>query len=317
MDKRRAGVKGRILVVDDEAPVRDFLSELLSGENYQVITASNGVEAMGIIANEDLDLIISDIRMPGLDGVELLKKVKEMRPDVQVILVTGYQSLESAIEAAYEGVYDYITKPFTDLSRLVNSVNRAVKERSLLREKATILQDLYDTRIQFDLTMKNLQNAVKLSNAISEAPLDVVQFEKLTEDLHDTFQCNAWGFLLPREFRRPRLDIFIYGGIAAGDIEFIKQRVFAAYSKVFGPDVGRLAEGGVEVVTHGEVFETESYDFSKEVIAIPMSFCGENLGVIFIYGSSKESFSEDRSYLFSIMANQIAAVMKASKFSGT
>ncbi len=312
MDEK-IGYKGRILVADDESQVREFMSDLLSGEKYQVITASNGVEAMGIIASEDLDLVISDIRMPGLDGVEILKRVRQMKPDVQVILITGYQSLESAIEAAYEGVYDYITKPFTDISRLINSINRAIRERNLLKEKSAILQDLYDTKIQSDFMMKNLANSVKLSDAILKEPLDINDLERLTDDLHDTFQCSAWGVMSPRDIGRPKLDIFMYGDVPSGDIEFIKQKVFAAYSKVFGPVENEPTENDIKVVTHGEISEAESYDFSKEVIAIPLSFCGEDLGIIFIYGSSKESFSEDQSYLFSIMANQIAAVMRASK----
>src|SRR4030042_3159509 len=103
-----------ILVVDEEPRVRRSLSELLTLSGYTVSTANNGREALEFLKDYYTDIIITDIKMPEIDGMQLLKQVKSSNPNVAVILITGYGSIENAIEAIKEGAYDYVTKPIVD-----------------------------------------------------------------------------------------------------------------------------------------------------------------------------------------------------------
>src|SRR5687767_8757841 len=103
---------GRIFIVDDEESIREFFEIMLKREGYEVVTASNGAEALEKLKKQAVDLIISDIQMPELSGLELLGKVKEIDPEMAVIMITAFGSTETAVEAMKLGAYDYIQKPF-------------------------------------------------------------------------------------------------------------------------------------------------------------------------------------------------------------
>jgi len=106
------GEKISILVVDDERSMRDFLKILLQKEGYTVVTAHNGENALECLESQEFDLIISDIRMPGMGGLELLGAVKEQNPDLPVIMITAFASPDDAVQAMKNGAFDYISKPF-------------------------------------------------------------------------------------------------------------------------------------------------------------------------------------------------------------
>jgi len=122
----------KILVVDDEINVRELLSHLLENEGYHVELASSAEEALEKIKRAVFDLIISDIRMPGMDGLELLEKIGTMNVDSAVILITGYGSIDSAVEAIKLGALDYIEKPFK-IGQLKSLVSQILNEPRLPR----------------------------------------------------------------------------------------------------------------------------------------------------------------------------------------
>ena len=101
-----------ILVVDDELSMREFLKILLEKEGYRILTAANGAEAIDIAAIDSIDLVVSDIRMPGINGLELLAILKEKNPGLPVIMITAFASPDDAVSAMKNGAFDYITKPF-------------------------------------------------------------------------------------------------------------------------------------------------------------------------------------------------------------
>ena len=124
----------KILVVDDEAPLREMLRKaLVQMGGYTVDMAQNGQEALGKFEKDVFDLVLTDVKMPEMDGIELLKLIKGTRPDVMVILMTAFGSIETAVEAMKMGATDYITKP-VNLDELILHIARAQKENLLLRE---------------------------------------------------------------------------------------------------------------------------------------------------------------------------------------
>jgi two-component system response regulator HydG len=127
----------RILVVDDEAPNRMGLERILRRERYQVLQASDGNGALQRMRAEPVDLVLSDLRMPGLDGMQLLKAVRAEFPDVEFLLLTAYGSVELAVQAMRDGAYDFITKPIKRHD-VLRSVRKALEKRELVAENRAL-----------------------------------------------------------------------------------------------------------------------------------------------------------------------------------
>ncbi|WP_432822852.1 sigma-54-dependent transcriptional regulator [Trichloromonas sp.] len=121
----------RILVVDDEAVIREGIRRILEKEGCQVETKSSGRVALEKLQEDDFDLVITDLKMPGMSGIELLKAIRILQPDVPVILITGYSTVETAVEAMKNGAFDYLAKPFTP-AQITEKVQKALDQRALL-----------------------------------------------------------------------------------------------------------------------------------------------------------------------------------------
>ncbi|WP_136805435.1 sigma-54-dependent transcriptional regulator [Desulfosediminicola flagellatus] len=117
----------QILVVDDERSMRDFLKILLTKEGHQVTTAPNGEEGLDYLQNSKCDLVITDIRMPGMDGLELLESIKEHSPDLPVIMITAFASPNDAVQAMKHGAFDYISKPF-NVDEIKSVIKSAIRK---------------------------------------------------------------------------------------------------------------------------------------------------------------------------------------------
>jgi DNA-binding NtrC family response regulator len=130
-----------ILIVDDDVQMTVMLKKVLEKEGYDVETALNGQDALAKSAVGDLDLIISDIRMPGMDGLEFLERIKGNHQDVPVVLMTAFGSIEAAVESMKKGAYHYIAKPFKT-EQLLSVVEAALRERKLQLEVAGLRQEI-------------------------------------------------------------------------------------------------------------------------------------------------------------------------------
>lgn len=132
---------GKILVVDDDSLMRDFLSETLNRSGYWIDLASTGEEALEKIKKENYDLILSDIRMPNMGGMELLKTTREYLPDAKVVMMTAYGTVQNAVEAMKLGAFEYVMKPFsTDEIELV--LTRALEHRKLILENKLLRSEV-------------------------------------------------------------------------------------------------------------------------------------------------------------------------------
>jgi len=140
--------KVKILIVDDETIVRESLRDWMSDVGHQVLTAENGHQALEIIEKEKPAIAIVDLVMPGMDGIELLKRAKEISPNIEVIIITAYGSIPTAINAMREGAYDYIEKPFCP-ERVELLVNKLAEHQRLVEENISLQQKL-EERYQFE-----------------------------------------------------------------------------------------------------------------------------------------------------------------------
>jgi two-component system response regulator PilR (NtrC family) len=136
-------LKDKILVADDEQSMREFLDIMLKKEGYKVSLASNGEEVVKLIDNDLFDLVLLDIRMPKLDGISTLKKIKAISPETIVIMITAYASADTAIKAMKEGAYDYITKPFK-VEEIKLIIKNALEKITLQKENILLKQVVRD-----------------------------------------------------------------------------------------------------------------------------------------------------------------------------
>lgn len=189
MDKRKAN----ILVVDDEEVSRQLLTDFLSDLGYHVQTAPDGEIALSLVRDNPFDLVITDIRMPGMSGIELIHSIRELNLDVDTsfIVITGYSSIEAGIAAMKEGAYDYIAKPF-NLEEMRVVVERAIERQNLMREakekeyyQALSILDgltqLYNHRYFHELLTREINRALRYPQSFSLLMIDIDDFKKLND----------------------------------------------------------------------------------------------------------------------------------------
>ncbi|TRO63962.1 sigma-54-dependent transcriptional regulator [Christiangramia sabulilitoris] len=129
----------KILLIEDEASIRRVLNKILSEESkdYEVAEAEDGLAGMELVKNEDFDLILCDIKMPKMDGVEVLEAVKKIKPEIPVVMISGHGDLDTAVNTMKLGAFDYISKP-PDLNRLLNTVRNALDRKELVVENTRL-----------------------------------------------------------------------------------------------------------------------------------------------------------------------------------
>jgi len=112
-----------ILIVDDELLIRDLLYDFFSSHGWDIATAENGSKALGILKDKDIDLVLTDLKMPEMDGMDLTRQMRDDYPDIPVVIMTGFPSVDSAVAALRSRVADYVTKPFNinELYKIVQS----------------------------------------------------------------------------------------------------------------------------------------------------------------------------------------------------
>jgi two-component system nitrogen regulation response regulator NtrX len=130
-----------VLIIDDEEGIRESLSGIFEDEGYAAFTASSGEEALKVLKEQSPDLIMLDVWLPGIDGVQTLKEIKSMKPDLPVIMISGHGNIELAVKATKTGAYDFMEKPLS-LERVILAAKRALEKRTLEMENKALKQDL-------------------------------------------------------------------------------------------------------------------------------------------------------------------------------
>lgn len=153
-----------ILVVDDEEIIRENLHRILTEEKYNVSTVATGRDGLLFIEENDVDVVLLDLNLPDINGIEVLKQARELYPELLVIIITGYASIESAVEALKLGAYDYIKKPFK--ADAIKLILRLATETRQLKKQVGILKKSLNLPDKFDIVaqspqMKNIMEQVR------------------------------------------------------------------------------------------------------------------------------------------------------------
>lgn len=173
-----------ILIVDDDAAVRDLLADGLDVLGYPNVAASNPAEAFAVVREKSLRLVLSDIDMPGESGIQLLQKIKALRPDLDVIMVTGALDADTAVQAIRRGAADYVTKPF-NLEEVQIVIDRTLEKRRLIRENRA-----YQERLEELVNQRTAELREKK-----------VEVERLYEELQVTYESSLQALVTALDFR--------------------------------------------------------------------------------------------------------------------
>ncbi len=247
--------KGSVLIVDDEAVVRDSLSKWLREEGYEVGTAENATEALKQLVAQRWDLALVDIRMPGTDGIELQKRLHQIDPDLIVIIITGYASVETAVQALKQGAYDYVTKPF-DPDDIAHLIRNAIGHRRAARESLRLQETLAEVIPPVELVGNSAPMRAVLEAIETVAPTDATVLITGESGTGKELVARAIHRLSPRRFH-PFVVIHC-GALPETLLE----------SELFGHEKGAFTgaqyrrKGKFEIADGGTVFLDEIGDIS-------------------------------------------------------
>ncbi|MCJ7503816.1 MAG: sigma-54 dependent transcriptional regulator [Acidobacteriia bacterium] len=246
--------KASILIVDDETVVRDSLSKWFEEEGYSVETASTAREALLKLPTEHWDLSLVDIKMPGMDGLELQRKIREVNPETIVIIMTGYASVETAVQALKDGAYDYITKPF-DPDDLAHVVRKALEHRRMKEENIRLRESLEEMQgVELVGQSPPMQKVLEMVRTV--APTDTTVLITGESGTGKELVARAIHNLSPRRFMP--LVVIHCGALTETLLE----------SELFGHEKGAFTgaqyrkKGKFEVAEGGTVFLDEISDIS-------------------------------------------------------
>ena len=167
--------KGKILIVDDESVVRNSLTEWFSLEGYNIKGACCGKDALDTLEKQDFDLALIDLKMPGMDGVELQRRMRDKDPDMTVIMMTGFGTVDTAVQALKQGAYDYLTKPI-DPDELTHTVEKAMEHRRARQENVQLrecLEEIFPAT-QMIGTSSAMKRVVELVEMVAPTPATVL-----------------------------------------------------------------------------------------------------------------------------------------------
>ena len=255
----------RILIIDDEAPIRRVLRDILENESYQVDDAATGMDALQLIKDQDYDAVFCDIKMPEMDGIEVLEAIRK-ESDVPVIMLSGHGTIETAVEAIKKGAFDFIPKP-PDLNRLLITLRNALEKKNLTTEnkvlkKAVKLQSQMIGESEPMLAVKDMIEKVAPTNArVLITGENGTGKELVARQLHE---------FSPRN-RSP----FIEVNCAAIPSELIESQLFGHEKGAFTSAI-KQRKGDFELADGGTLFLDEIGDMSLSAQAKVLRALQEN-----------------------------------------
>ena len=260
--------KARVLAVDDQRYFRELIEGLLTDEGYEVVTASSGEEALHILEREDFDIVLTDLVMPGIDGTQLVDRIKERAPDQEIVMVTGVVDVKTAVAAMKQGATDYILKPF-DRKALADSLERILKRKRLREEHARLMAE----NLEYMGVLSLYERAAALFSTLALEPLA----ERIVEGL--CLETGAQGGVLwaAEDLGASRLRLVGLRGLIRVDEEprdLIVERL--------GTEFGPLVDDGRSIVRprKADALEDEGEEVPpSELLYVPLVHGGRLLAI--------------------------------------
>jgi signal transduction histidine kinase len=305
--------RSRILVVDDEENVVQILVDLLSEGPYTVDTVSSGEEALSILRKQPYDLILTDINLPGVNGLEVVSAAKEADPETVVVVITGYASTGTAIDALRQGAYDYITKPF-DLWELDQIVARGLGSRRLVLENRRLVLNLQNANAELRRHEEALRDEVDIATRRIRTLYEISKDVNASLDVHHTLNFIVaqaamltqarLGLLFRGREMNGRLTAEVgYGptGAAAGTA------VVQVGKSVIGRVAERLEPARIQVPDPTDLGEKFFVELGvRSVLAVPLLHKGRLMGVLSMMEKERGSFTEEDQDVLESFASQAA-----------
>jgi DNA-binding NtrC family response regulator len=273
--------RNRVLVVDDDSSLRQVMKMQLEEAGYEVDVAADGAKALATIEEQQPKLVITDLRMPGMDGMELLRRVREGHLETTVIIITAFASIESAVAALKVGAYDYVTKPI-DYDALVTVVHRATERQNLLDEVKTLRSEL-DQRYSFEGIVgrsKPFVRVLEMASRVAKHDSTVLILgetgtgkELLARAIHHNSKRRNRPFLtincgaIPKELIEAELFGFTRGAFTGANAPKLGKVEMADGGTLFLDEIGELPLDMqvklLRLLQHGEVEKIGSTALSK------------------------------------------------------
>jgi len=295
MNNNAEAKHNRILVVDDEQVMCSLLADILTEKGYAVDTAHDGKEGIQMENKTLYDLVITDIKMPGMDGISVIKEMKKIDPDLVSVIITGYGSLETAQEALRLGAYDYITKPF-QIDSISFIVRRALETRQLLLANKRLMGFLRDQNVILDKKVKERTSQLELLYNIGKEISSTLEVDEILKNIvnriSDNLQLEICSILLLDE-KTGELVIRAARGL---DKEVIAQTRVKIGERISGWVVEQKEAVLVEDIEKDPRFMKRNLEryYTKSFISVPIQTKRGTLGVININNKkNKQLFTKE------------------------
>jgi response regulator RpfG family c-di-GMP phosphodiesterase len=283
----------RVLIVDDEKFIRDILADFLGMEGYVVRTAEDGAAALNELSHARYDMVISDLKMPRMGGIELLAAIANAAPTALTVIMTGFGTVETAIDAMKRGAYDYILKPFK-VEEVIHVVQRGLEKQRLAAE---------NMRLREAVSLYKVSEAIAASLSLDEvlATVGDAALHEIEGDLVSTWLDDGEGGF----FERQRL--VQPSAVGKGEFGHLSARTIVEH---FGADTTLLEHGS----KGNRFFELPSDVPLVSIIAVPLKMKTRMLGFIAVASFTKtKRFSEGQRKLLSIVGSRAAAAIENAR----
>ncbi len=295
---------GKILVVDDEPRMCESLKTLLSGVGYEVTTVHEGEKAIVKINQDDFDMVITDIKMPRLDGLDILKAARTKDQDALVILMTGFASLESAVSAINQGAYDYLMKPI-DFPDLKLTIRRGLEKRRSDQARSRLLTELKEKNLELNRRVAELDALYQASKSLSSTEDLGILLDKIVSLATEVIGAKTGSIML---IQRPENTLTIKSAIGL-DPKIIEHTKLELGKSI----AGYVAKNGtplmIEDIEKDQKFKrlSKKHYATKSLLCVPLKIKEKVLGVINLSDKVTDTpFTQDDLRLLTTFASQAA-----------
>lgn len=295
------------MVVDDEQVARELLFRVLSKEEYEIVTAGTGKEVLEKFNKDHFNLAIVDIRLPDVDGVELLIKLKQMDPAMEGIIITGFATMDSAIKSLKEAASEYITKPFGDIGSLARTVNRLVEKQKLTVENKRLQEETEQQRDELKKRVSELEMFYEISNAVSYTFDGRELLKIIISSLKKVIDYDICSIFIS-DGERGNLTMGIPVGVNENFRQEAKNDVINAFAKLSNKSLDNSTINE-EVIATIDAVKKDTLQM-KSSFNLPLVVENRILGILGVYSGRENTFSPADERILSTIANQTAMAVK-------